>query len=76
VDELSHDEMLRLVETYPIAQMITLGPSPEGDDPGAPNPVDVLVRFQPWAAVSPSLLAALQAELSALFDRPVNIVRG
>jgi predicted nucleotidyltransferase len=71
--DISIDEVAEFCRRHRIQRLAVFG-SVLGEDFGPNSDVDVLVDFEPEARVGFIALSQMQRELSAMFDRPVDLV--
>ena len=72
-DQLSSPELARFCRRYRVRRLSLFG-SVLRDDLRADSDIDVLVQFERGARVSFLTLGKMQRELSAIFQRPVDLV--
>ncbi|NLF64761.1 MAG: nucleotidyltransferase [Chloroflexi bacterium] len=72
--ELPAEAIARLARRYHVARLALFGSVLNAERFQAGSDVDMLVTFLPGARVSFLTLARLQRELSALLNRPVDMV--
>lgn len=66
-------ELASIAHTYGIVKLFVFGSSVRTDNP-TPNDIDLLVVFDSQANISLFDLMDLEAELTALFNLPVDLV--